>query len=117
MQTIYVDETWLYALNGKTVSVLSYDNGADYFREGLARTMKDGKVGFVDESLDLVIAPMWDFAFPFENEYSLVCSGCTQEHDGEHSSITGGSWGYIDRTGKIIVEPIHSRDALPPRPE
>jgi hypothetical protein len=112
VQTIHVDGDWLFALDGKTAAALTYDNGADYFQEGLARTIKGGKIGFINPSLDLVIAPTWDFAFPFENHYSVVCTGCKQESGGEHTSIVGGSWGYIDRQGKIVVELIHERDAL-----
>jgi len=117
VQTIHSDGRWLFALEGKTLVALTYDNGADYFQEGLARTVQGGKIGFINPSLELVIPPIWDFAFPFENGYSVICTGCRQEPDGEHSSIVGGGWGYIDLRGKVVLEPIYQRDALPAPPE
>ena len=99
---------------GVVVPVLRFDNGPDYFVEGLARTVQNGKVGFVDESLRVVIAPAWDFAFPFENGAALVCEGCTRRRVGdEHEEVVGGRWGRIDARGRVVVPVIHARDAVP----
>jgi hypothetical protein len=102
--------------DGTTAWMYPFDNGADYFVEGLARTVKGSKIGFVDPSLDTVIEPVWDFAFPFEDGLAIVCEGCrpvpTSEHD-EHSEVLGGRWGLIDRTGQVVVEVIHTRESLP----
>ena len=117
VQSLVVDGNWFFALPGKAVPALAYDNGADYFQEGLARTVQDGKIGFVNESLDLVVAPVWDFAWPFVDGFALVCNGCQKVTDGEHTSLTGGGWGYIDSNGKVIVEPVHARESLPQLPE
>jgi hypothetical protein len=94
----------IYFVNraGKTAPALKFDNGPDYFVEGLARTVKGGKVGFVNTALETVVAPVWDFAFPFSNGVALVCSGCTAA-GGEHQSMKGGKWGYIDKGGKVVV--------------
>jgi hypothetical protein len=112
IQTIHTDGNWLFALDGKAVTTLTYDNGADYFQEGLARTVQGGKIGFVNESLEVVIAPSWDFAFPFENGKAVVCNGCRPESDGEHTTIVGGGWGYIDIRGAVLVEPVHQKNSL-----
>jgi acetyl esterase/lipase len=117
VQSLHVDGNWLFAIPGKTRVALEFDNGADYFREGLARTVRDGKIGFVNENLDLVIQARWDFAFPFDQGRAVVCIGCQPEADGEHSALVGGKWGYIDRHGDIVVDLVHDRDALPSRPE
>ena len=116
VQTLRVGDQWLFALNGKMAPALAFDNGPDYFREGLARTQKNNRIGFVDESLEIVVETVWDFAFPFENGLAIVCSGCRQVKDGEHTSIEGGEWGYIDSSGVMLVKPVHSRDALPSAP-
>ena len=113
VQSLWVDGEWLFARDGKTVTALTFDNGPDYFREGLARIVDQGKIGFVDESLQAVIAPFWDFAFPFEGGVAVVCMGCRQVSDGEHVSMDGGGWGIIDHRGSVLVEPVHQRDALP----
>lgn len=116
--TIVVGKDQLYFLNphGKTAPALRFDNGADYFVEGLARTVKGGKIGFVNTDLVEVIAPAWDFAFPFEEGLASVCNGCAPKPDGkEPSVITGGKWGYIDKAGKIVVPVLYDEANLPPR--
>lgn len=116
VSAVVVDGTLLYVISsGKTAPALWFDNGTDYFVEGLARTVRNGKVGFVDEELAEVVPPSWDFAFPFESGLAVVCSGCTSRPVGEHSEMVGGEWGYIDSKGRVVVPLIHSRDELPSR--
>ncbi len=105
----------LHYLNtaGVAVPVLPFDNGADYFSEGLARTPQGGKLGFIDESLRVVIPPSWDFAFPFENGTAVVCEGCALQPVGDgHEEVVGGSWGIIDTRGEVVVPVVHTREAL-----
>lgn len=116
---LVVDGELLFALSsGKTAPALPYDNGPDYFVEGLARTVRNGEVGFVDEKLELVVPRVWDFAFPFEGGFARVCTGCSIErHEGdEHGGIRGGSWGIIDRQGRVVVPVEYDRESLPPPP-
>ena len=104
----------IYFVNraGNTAPALKFDNGPDYFVEGLARTVKDGKIGFVNTALEPVVAPVWDFAFPFSNGVAAVCNGCMAA-GGEHQMVTGGKWGYIDKRGKVLVPVRYDRDELP----
>jgi hypothetical protein len=101
--------------HGVTAPALLFDNGADYFVEGLARTVRAGKIGFVDIALREVIAPVWDFAFPFNHGVAKVCSGCrlVSRPGDEHREVVGGKWGYIDRAGRVVVPVVHDRDDLP----
>jgi hypothetical protein len=87
-----------------------YDNGPDYFSEGLARFVEKGKVGFFDESGNIIIKAQWDFAYPFEDGKAAVCNGCKMATENEHQKISGGEWGYINKTGKVIT-PIGSVEA------
>lgn len=89
--------------SGKARRTIYYDNGPDYFQEGLARTSWNGKMGFFNKQLDIVISPAYDFAFPFINGISMVCNGCTLEPDGEHRAVLGGHWGFINKAGNVIV--------------
>jgi hypothetical protein len=91
--------------DGHSVSVLTYDNWADDFQNGLVRTKIAGKVGYVDKKLQLKIPAVYDWGFPFENGIAVVCQGCWQEPDGDHRRITGGKWGKIDTQG-AVVEPL-----------
>ena len=108
----------LYYVNpdGRAAPVLWYDNGADYFSEGLARTSCRGKVGFIDRDLAEQIPPAWDFAFPFSGGVALVCQGCRPHPVGEHREMRGGVWGYIDRNGVEVVPVEFDREDLPPPP-
>jgi len=115
VRTVVVEGELLFALtSGRTAPALRYDNGADYFVEGLARSPRGGKIGFVDEHLELVVPRHWDFAFPFEDGHARVCSDCViRRAGGEHSEVQGGRWGYVDRAGRVVVPVVYARDDLP----
>jgi hypothetical protein len=102
---------------GRTAEALPFDNGADPFVEGRARTIRSGKVGFIDPDLRIVVPARWDFAFPFHGGIAVVCDGCRTTAEGEHRRIEGGRWGYVDRTGQPVVPAIHPRGELPSEDE
>lgn len=105
----------LYFVNrkGKTAPAFFFDNGADYFVEGLARTVRHGKVGFVNVDLSEVVPAQWDFAYPFDRGFTKVCIGCVSKRVGdEHSVTAGGKWGCIDRTGRVVVPVVYDQDAV-----
>jgi hypothetical protein len=108
---IVIDQLYFVNRQGKTAPALVFDNGPDYVVEGLVRTVKDGKVGFVNTRLDQVVAPVWDFAEPFQGGIALVCTGCTSEPArpgaDEHRIHVGGKWGCIDNRGKVVVPVIY----------
>jgi hypothetical protein len=93
--------------NGDTLQVLTFDNGADYFEEGLTRAWVNGKVGYFDKAFKQVIAPVYDWGTPFADGRAEVCQGCQRgPADGDgHWAMEGGKWGVIDRSGKV-VEPL-----------
>lgn len=86
---------------------IMFDNGLDPFEEGLARTRQNGKIGFFDKTLKIVIPAVHDFAFPFSEGSAVVCNGCKPRKDvtGEHTSIDGGMWGVIDHKGHYSKSP------------
>ncbi len=97
---------------GDAVRTVVVDSAPDDFREGVARGVRDGRVGFVEESLGFVIDPVFDFAFPFEGSYALVCNGCRERSVGEHSLVEGGDWGVIGRDGTIAIPVKYPRKEL-----
>ncbi|MBZ0201252.1 MAG: WG repeat-containing protein [Ignavibacteriaceae bacterium] len=101
---VFTDSGWVYInQKGKPLfSVLAIDNGPDYFSGGLARFVDDKKIGYFNETGQIVIYPMFDFAFPFENGTALVCNDCIQVQNGEHYFTLGGNWMRIDSTGSVI---------------
>lgn len=60
------------------------------FHDGLARVMKDGKYGFVNQNGIEVIAPQYDEVDHFYEQRARVRKGYY--------------WGFIDTLGRIIVE-------------
>ncbi|UEQ79070.1 WG repeat-containing protein [Chryseobacterium arthrosphaerae] len=80
-----------------------FDNGADYFSEGLRRFVKNGKIGFADRSGKTVIQPRHDFAASFNYGYAVFCDGCDWEKtDDEHPAIVGGTWGVMNIKGETV---------------
>ena len=99
---------WMYvSRRGKIVvtGVPSIDNWADEFHEGLVRTVKNGKVGFANRRGEIVIAPSYDWAWPFEKGLAEVCNGCHEECPDqacEYRTMVGGKRFHINRNGKVV---------------
>ena len=86
--------------------VFAYDNGPDYPAEGLFRIQVGNKIGYADETTGkIVIQPLFDCAYPFENGAAQVSTNCKTEHQKEHSSWLSDHWFYIDATGKKVNKP------------
>lgn len=100
--------------DGRLLPVLTHDNWADAFSAGLVRSQVGGKIAYYDANFKQVIAPRYDWAWPFRNGRAQVCRGCMQgSRDGDgHTEIVGGLWGYIDRKG-IEVVPVRAPPSTP----
>ena len=106
LASVVIDRRWYYVMrNGRSLAVLTYDNGPDDFSEGVTRSPVGDKVAYFDSAFQQVIGPKYNWGWPFEDGRALVCIGCKRgEPDAEgHSSVSGGLWGYIDRRGNEIV--------------
>ncbi len=104
---------WLFVKqDGATITAVTFDNGPDTFSESLARYTHGGRIGFVDESGNVVVDAKFEFAFPFHDGHAIVCEGCTKVLDGEHSGLHGGRWGCIDKKGRIIFRIQYSEEEL-----
>jgi hypothetical protein len=105
-------EGWHYVTpKGRSLAVLTWDNGPDEFSNGLVRGLRDGKVAYFNADFQEVIAPIYDWGWPFDEGKALVCRGCKSEHPvEEHMSLVGGVWGFIDTAGKEIVPVLLTRE-------
>jgi len=105
------DSGWVYiSMNGRQLlRPYIIDNGPDYFHEGLARIIDQGKIGFMDESGTVVISANFDFVLPFSEGLAAFCVGCKPVSQGEYAIMEGGKWGYINSTGEIVVDPDYDR--------
>ncbi|MCK4442245.1 MAG: WG repeat-containing protein [Sulfurovaceae bacterium] len=102
----YINNKWYYInKDRKAMSVILDEKGKpDLFKEGLARTRVDGKIGFFDKNLNMILPPFYDYAFPFHNGIAEICVGCKDIQIDGHSMLDGGEWKRIDRTGLLIEE-------------
>lgn len=97
-------EGWSYInTRGKElVRPFLFDNGPDAFQEGLARFVREGKMGFYNQQGKIAIPAVFDFCEPFANGQAAVCQGCYKEYMGEHYTVRGGKWGCIDPQGHLL---------------
>lgn len=80
-----------------------YDNGPDYFVEGLRRFVKNGKIGFVDRNGKIVIEPQHGFATYFNYGYASFCDGCKWEKGQEgYKEAVGEKWGIMNTKGETV---------------
>lgn len=87
------------------------DNGPDDYAEGLARFVKDGRIGFLNEEGRAVIPAQFDFAAPFSEGLAAFCIGCRKITEGEHASMKGGRWGFINVLGEMAIKPDYEEAA------
>jgi hypothetical protein len=86
--------------SGRSAETMLYDTWAEDFSNGLARSPRAGKIGFIDRSLRLVIPARYDGALPFDGGVAEVCMGCSLVYHGEHGIYEGGTWFCVDRRGR-----------------
>jgi hypothetical protein len=103
LTSLWMDGKFYYvSRSGRSAPGMAMDNWADDFAQGRARSQLNGKIGYIDRSLKLVIRRRFDGAYPFgEDGHARVCIGCTMS-GGEHADFTGGRSFKIDRYGREI---------------
>lgn len=92
--------------DGAYLPVITYDNGPDYFADGLVRARVDGRIGYYDTRLQPAFAARFDWGFPFQDGSAEVCDGCregTPDADG-HAGIVGGTRFRIDLQGNVLPD-------------
>ncbi|WP_449467186.1 WG repeat-containing protein [Stenotrophomonas humi] len=101
------DQQYYVRRDGRYLPVINYDNGPDYFQEGLTRSVVNGRLGYYDTQLQPAFSARFSWGWPFENGVAAVCENChpgKPDADG-HTSMIGGQHFRIDRQGKRLPEP------------
>jgi hypothetical protein len=101
------EEGWMYVDRTGTVlvtGVLSIDNTAESFHDGLVVIVRGKKYGFADRKGRIVIDPVYDGAGNFEHGRAAVCKGCKAECiEAECGySFTGGEWFSVNTKGEAV---------------
>lgn len=106
-----IDERGIIAIDRKDSVLFKpyvFDNGPDEFHEGLARFQESGKIGFVNEDGEKVIAAQYEYVGWFEDGLAEFNIGGellpVSPGDQEHIAWHGGKWGFINHKGEIVIE-------------
>lgn len=93
--------------DGRHLPVITYDNGPDYFEEGLTRSRVNGRIGYYDMQLQPAFQARFSWGWPFVNGSANVCENCRpgKPDAGGHSAMVGGEHFRIDRQGKRLPTP------------
>jgi WG containing repeat len=95
--------TFYVRSDGYAMPTQDIDNGADYFCNGLVRYVIDGKYGYIDRKLDVVVPAIYGFAFPFGRGHGVVCNDCQFVPDGEYTRVDCKVCGAVNTHGKLVV--------------
>lgn len=81
-----------YLLNetGQKVTETAYDDVKLFATDEYAAVELNGKWGFIDTDGNIVIEPMYENAYSFNNGLGAVCSG--------------GKWGYITEDNELVID-------------
>lgn len=84
--------------------IVLFDNGPDYFHEGLVRAKRNGKMGFANKYGQIVIPCEYDFVWWFQDGKAKVTYDAREIRDkyDEHTRIKSDEWFYIDKNGEIL---------------
>jgi hypothetical protein len=88
--------------SGRYARTVPYDNGCDYFAEGLARTIIDGKAAYFDRSLEIKIRTDYEWAFPFSDGEALVCRNVVWKRAGESNTMSQGECARMGASGVLL---------------
>ena len=84
----------------EVISCEKYVNYGYYFSEGLVPIQKNGRIGYVDKTGELVIPFKWKGANDYDSGFLASCSfseGMAKVMNDE------GSYGFIDKTGAVVI--------------
>jgi hypothetical protein len=90
------------AQDQKLFQIFQYDNGPDYVEEGLFRIVAEGKIGYANTKGEIVIAPQFKCAYPFEGGKAKVSLNCQEENMGDVNLWTGNDWFFINAKGEKV---------------
>ena len=98
--------------NGKQISKIPEATYLSPFNDGYSIIQKNGKVGYINHDGKIVIPCKYDFVSPFKDGYAGVSFDEPKLGGDYHTYLIQvqesgiGTYGIIDKTGKMIIEPM-----------
>lgn len=109
----YVNSAGKVAIGCK-YSLNNYDFASSEFSEGVARTVINDKICFIDKTGKTMLATNYNYSAN-ANQYSLGDTrslGAAAFHEGRACVIgNNGKWGFIDKTGKAVTDFVFTSGA------
>ncbi len=99
---------WGYLDNTGKLVIPAQFEAAGSFSEGLAVVQQGGKLGFIDRAGKFVVPPQFESMGTFPPSFSeglLPVQVDAQARVEQGRVVMGGSWGYADKTGKLVIPP------------
>jgi hypothetical protein len=104
-------KSFTYILNTESNNIVGemyvFDNGGDYFNNGVARFRKNDKVGLINKFGEVVLKPIYDEVWAINNGYARVGNNCKKTVEDEHATTTCKKYGLIDSLGNEVLPVIY----------
>lgn len=101
--------------DGTSIRVPKWGLDCATFHQDLAVAQLNGRQAYMDKSLQVVLDPGFELLDAFEEGYARACNGpFTYETTGEHTRVTGGACGMIDRNGNLVMDVVHPYEDVVP---
>lgn len=99
-------------LNATNDIISMMEDTTEKYHEGLKSIEIDGKYGFADSLGNIIIKPQFDDVGCFNEGLASVCVGAKRiryvtDSGDSATAWSGGKYGFIDKKGNFIVEPIY----------
>ncbi len=107
LSALYAGNSFHYVTrSGRSLPVITWDNGPDYVEEGLLRGRVGTRIGYFDAALEPAFAATFDFGWPFRDGVAEVCNGCRRGPSDAHghAPMVGGERFRIDRRGQRLAD-------------
>lgn len=83
--------------------IVTYDNGPDYFNDGLTRVLRNGKMGYANKYGQVIIPCVYDYGTWFENGKAKVTYSLKENFAiDEHKQVESDEWFLIDKNGNKV---------------
>lgn len=116
------DNQWMYIDKNERPVIQGNFDKVSYFSEGLAAVKQNNKWGYIDREGNMVIEAKFDEPRDSPKRFDCdatdiignkaECKYLDNRHDfseGLAAIYMNGKWGYIDRQGKIVIQPQFSQ--------
>ena len=101
-----VTDSGLIAINTKgefLFKAYPFDNGPDYFSNGLTRVVRDNRIGYANKEGKIVVPPTFLYAEPFNNGRAKVSQVERHtQHDPKICNHYHETYDFVNKRGRIV---------------